>query len=98
MPRDNAAAGLPPADRIVGNYVAGVTVRDGAIVMTFGNRSNRNISGKKLSLRPALVEGYPSVPLSWVCGVAAAPDKMRVLGPNHTDLPATLLPIDCRPS
>lgn len=96
MPRDNAAAGLPPADRIIGNYVAGVAVNDGAIVIRFGNRSNRNIVGKKLSLRPAVVEGYPSVPLSWVCGAAAAPDEMRLLGRNETDLPATLLPIDCR--
>lgn len=96
MPKDNAAAGLPPADRIIGNYVAGVAVNDGAIVIRFGNRSNRNILGRKLSVRPAVVEGYPSVPLSWVCGVAAAPEKMRLLGPNQTDIPATLLPIDCR--
>lgn len=96
MPKDNAAAGLPPADRIIGNYVAGVAVNDGAIVLSFGNRSNRNIVGKKLSLRPAVVEGYPSVPLAWVCGAATAPDKMRLLGRNETDLPATLLPIDCR--
>jgi len=96
MPKDNAEAGLPPADRIIGNYVASVAVSDGAIVMTFGNRSNRNIVGKKLSLRPAVVEGYPSVPLSWVCGSTTAPDKMRVLGANQTDLPAPLLPIDCR--
>ena len=98
MPKDNAAAGLPPADRIVGNYVVAVAVRDGAIVMTFGNRSNRNIAGRKLSLRPAVVEGYRSVPVSWICGIAEAPDKMRVVGANQTDLPATLLPIDCRPS
>jgi type IV pilus assembly protein PilA len=96
MPKDNAAAGLPPADRIMGNYVTSLAVADGAIVMTFGNRSNRNITGKKLSLRPAVVEGYPSVPLSWVCGIAAAPGKMRVLGSDQTDLPAPLLPIDCR--
>ena len=96
MPEDNAAAGLPPADRIIGNYVAGVAVSAGAIVMTFGNRSNRNILGRKLSLRPAVVEGYPAVPLSWVCGSATVPEKMRVLGPDQTDLPALLLPIDCR--
>lgn len=96
MPKDNAAAELPPADRIVGNYVTGLAVADGAIVMTFGNRSNRNLVGRKLGLRPAIVEGYPSVPLAWVCGLAAAPEKMRVLGEKQTDLPAQLLPIDCR--
>jgi type IV pilus assembly protein PilA len=96
MPRDNAAAGLPPADRIVGNYVTELAVNEGAIVLSFGNRSNRNIAGKKLSLRPALVEGYPAVPLAWVCGAAGAPDKMRLVGENLTSLPAALLPIDCR--
>jgi type IV pilus assembly protein PilA len=96
MPKDNAAAGLPPADKIIGNYVAGVAVKDGTIVISYGNRSNRNIVGRKLALRPAVVEGFPAVPLSWVCGAATAPDKMRLLGRNETDLPATLLPIDCR--
>jgi type IV pilus assembly protein PilA len=96
MPKDNAAAGLPPADRIIGNYVTGLAVADGAIIMTFGNRSNRNIAGRKLTLRPAVVDGYPAVPLSWVCGIAAGPEKMRLLGQNQTDLPAPLLPIDCR--
>ena len=96
MPKDNTAAGLPPADKIIGNYVTGVAVSDGAIVISYGNRSNRNIVGRKLALRPAVVEGYPSVPLSWVCGAAAGPDKMRLLGRNETDLPAELLPIDCR--
>jgi len=96
MPKDNAAAGLPPADKIIGNYVAGVAVRDGAIVITYGNRSNRNIVGRKLAVRPAAVEGYPSVPLSWVCGRAPGPDKMSLAGANETDLPAELLPLDCR--
>jgi type IV pilus assembly protein PilA len=96
MPADNAAAGLPPAERIVGNYVTHLAVANGAIVITFGNRSNRNLAGKKVTLRPAVVDGFAAVPIAWVCGVAAAPDKMRAAGDNVTDVPATYLPLDCR--
>jgi type IV pilus assembly protein PilA len=96
MPSDNAAAGLPPSDKIAGNYVTDVAVRGGSVVVTLGNRVNVNAEGKKLSIRPAIVEGYPAVPLSWVCGNAAAPGKLKVLGTNETDLAVPHLPIDCR--
>ena len=96
MPRDNAEAGLPPPDKIMGNYVTGLQVRDGAVVISLGNRSNANIEGKKLTLRPAVVEGYPAVPIAWICGNAAAPTKMKVLGTNETTLPGPHLPVDCR--
>ncbi len=96
MPPDNAAAGLPPSGVIVGNYVSDVLVRGGAIVVTFGNRINTNAAGKKLTLRPAIVEGYPSVPIAWVCGTATTPEKMKVVGENETTLPGPHVPIDCR--
>jgi type IV pilus assembly protein PilA len=54
FPADNAAAGLPPADKIVANYVSAVAVEDGAIHITFGNRVNTTIAGKILTLRPAV--------------------------------------------
>lgn len=95
LPDSNAAAALPPADKIMGNYVASIAVEQGGITITYGNRTNSNLSGKKLSLRPALVEGYPSVPLAWVCGRAASPSKMKVAGTNQTDLPQAYLPLDC---
>lgn len=96
MPADNAGAGLPPSNAIVGNFVSDVAVRNGAIVVTFGNRVNINASGKKLALRPAVVEAYPSVPIAWVCGNASVPEKMKVLGDNETTLPGPHVPIDCR--
>ena len=49
FPADNAAAGLPVPDKIVANYVSSVTVRDGAIHITFGNRVSGAISGKRFS-------------------------------------------------
>lgn len=96
LPANNAAAGLPGSDKIMGNYVVDVQVRDGAVVVTFGNRVNRFIDKKKLTLRPAIVEGQPVVPIAWVCGNASVPGKMKVGGRNDTDIPPSQLPIDCR--
>jgi type IV pilus assembly protein PilA len=96
LPKDNAEAGLPPPDKILGNYVTELRVEQGAIVVALGNRSNANIEGKKLSIRPAVVEGYPAVPIAWVCGNASSPAKMKVMGTNATTLPGPHLPIDCR--
>jgi type IV pilus assembly protein PilA len=97
LPKDNNSAGLPPHDRIVGNFVSDVVVRDGAITITYGSLSNKFLAGKKLTLRPAVVKGYNKVPVAWVCGLAAVPGKMSVNGGNETDLPGQYLPIDCRP-
>lgn len=45
-------AALPLADKIVNNYVSALTVQDGVIHLTFGNRASKSIAGKILSLRP----------------------------------------------
>jgi type IV pilus assembly protein PilA len=96
FPHDNAGAGLPEADKIVSNYVKAVSVQDGAIHITFGNRANGLINGKTLTLRPAVVEDAPVVPVAWVCGMAEGPDKMTVKGENRTNIPASYLPFNCR--
>jgi type IV pilus assembly protein PilA len=96
FPADNAAAALPPADKIVNNFVSAVAVQNGAIHITFGNRVNNQIKGKVLTLRPAVVEDAPVVPVTWVCGAAPAPDKMTVKGENRTSIPAGFLPFRCR--
>jgi len=96
FPADNAGAGLPPDDKIVSNLVSSVAVQAGAIHLTFGNRANGLIKGKVLTLRPAVVEDAPIVPVAWVCGYAAVPDKMTVKGENRTNIPAAYLPFKCR--
>jgi type IV pilus assembly protein PilA len=96
FPADNAGAGLPPADKIVNNYISSVLVRNGAIHITFGNRANGLIGGKILTLRPAIVEDAPVVPVTWVCGMAEAPAKMTVKGENRTNIPPNYLPFTCR--
>jgi type IV pilus assembly protein PilA len=96
LPADNKAAGLPVPDKIVGNYVSATTLQDGAINVTFGNRASTNLRGKTLTLRPAVVPDSPIVPIAWVCGNAAVPDKMTVKGVNKTDVPVIFLPMKCR--
>ena len=96
FPADNASAGLPPAQKIVANYVSAVAVENGAIHITFGNRANNAIAGKILTLRPAVVTDAPIVPVAWVCGYAEAPDKMALNGANLTNIPEPLLPLECR--
>ncbi len=96
FPLDNAAAGLPVADKIVSNLVSSVAIENGAIHITFGNRANGLIKGKILTLRPAVVDDAPIVPVSWVCGHAKAPDKMSAKGLDKTDIPAPYLPFNCQ--
>lgn len=96
LPADNAAAGLPSADKIVSNLVANVAVESGAVHVTFGNQANGALKDKVLSLRPAIVEDATMVPVAWVCGNAKAPDKMTAKGTNRTDVPDRFLPLNCR--
>jgi type IV pilus assembly protein PilA len=95
FPADNTAAGLPAADRIVNNYVSAVTVQDGAIHITFGNHASAVLNGKKLTLRPAVVEDAPVVPVTWVCARASAPNNMTIKGIDRTTVDLQYLPAIC---
>ncbi|MFA7243250.1 MAG: pilin [Sulfuricellaceae bacterium] len=96
FPPDNAGAGLPASDKIVNNFVNALVVQEGAIHLTFGNRAHNAIIGKTLTIRPAVVEDAPIVPVAWVCGNAPGPDKMTVKGENKTSVPNQYLPLGCR--
>lgn len=96
LPPDNASLGLPVADKIVSNLVRAVTVQDGVIHITYGNCAHGAIRDKTLSLRPAVVDDAPIVPVAWVCGFATGPDKMTVRGDNKTDIAKEYLPFNCR--
>src|SRR5262245_53439172 len=96
LPLDNADAGLPAADKLVGSYVSSVTVEAGAVHVMFGNQANGALKGHTLSFRPAVVDGAPLVPVAWVCGPAATPDKMSAKGADRTDIAAQYLPLNCR--
>jgi type IV pilus assembly protein PilA len=96
LPLDNSGAGLPVAAKIVNNYISALSVQNGAIHITFGNRANSLIQGKILTLRPAVIEDAPVVPVTWVCGNASGPAPMVVKGDNKTDVPVAYLPLLCR--
>lgn len=96
LPEDNESAGLPAADKIVNNVVKSVTLEEGAIHIVFGNRANGALQGKTLTLRPAVVEDEPMVPVAWVCGYAKAPEKMTAMGTDKTDIATAHLPVNCR--
>lgn len=97
FPSDNTAAGLPPADKIVGAYVSSVVVRNGALELHFGNSADKVLKGRHLVLRPAYVAGYPQVPLAWICAAGKVPDQMTVQGNDSSDVPRTYLPLRCHP-
>jgi type IV pilus assembly protein PilA len=96
LPKNNATAGLPESNKIIGNYVSAVEIDNGAINIILGNRVNRNVAGKVLTIRPAIVDGTPIVPIAWVCGNATPPNGMTVVGENATTLASYHLPCDCR--
>lgn len=96
LPANNAVAGLPPREKIIGSVVTLVEVENGAITITYGNRVNKNIVGKKLTLRPAYVADAKVVPISWVCGAARVPDGLTAAKSSHTDFPTSFLPLDCQ--
>lgn len=96
FPVDNAVAGLPNADKLIGNYVTGISVEKGVIHVTFGNKIVKALDGKTLSIRPAVVKDSPVSPIAWLCGYDTAVPGMEAVGENKTDVPAVYLPRACR--
>ena len=76
LPADNASAGLPMPERMAGDYVSGVRIDRGAVVITFGNKAAVPIQGRTLVLVP---EVQPDNTLGWGCG-------SQTINPKH--LPA----------
>lgn len=95
LPANNAAAGLPPKDKVIGSFVTSLEIENGTIIITYGNRVNKNIMGRTLALRPAYVADARIVPISWVCGAARVPHGLTANGANRTNFPASFLPLDC---
>lgn len=96
MPKDNKAAGIPEKEKIVGNLVSAVEVKDGAVTVTFGNNAGKSLEGKKLTYRPAVMPGEPMVPIAWICHKVAVPKGMELKGEDATDIPMLWLPVECR--
>ncbi|MCK5925877.1 MAG: pilin [Methylococcales bacterium] len=96
FPANNAQAGLPKADYLIGNFFTKIEVIKGAIHVHLGNRINKNVRGKILSFRPAVVENSPQSPVAWSCGYAEAVNGMKAIGDNKTNVPPAFLEMGCR--
>lgn len=97
FPADNKESGLPSHDQLLGNFLTGITVEDGAMHLQLGNKIIDPLNGKLLSIRPIYVIDSPASPISWICGYSGVPDGMKASGVNKTDIKPIYLPIDCRP-
>jgi type IV pilus assembly protein PilA len=96
FPSDNKMAGVPKPPHLIGNFVTGIQVKEGAIHITLGNRINAHVKGKILTLRPTTVVDSPSSPISWLCGYAEPVNGMTANGENNTTVPSLYLSPACR--
>ena len=96
FPAGNEQAGLPPADKLIGNYVTSIEVIDGAVHITLGNKAGPTLDAKVLTMRPAVVTDSPRSPMSWLCGYDRPVNGMMSVGENKTDLSPQVLPANCR--
>jgi len=96
FPNNNQAAGLPEPEKILGNYLKKMEVREGVMHLYFGQKMPEKFHGKILSIRPVFVEDSPNSPLSWICGMNDIPSGMIGAGTNLTDLDTIFLPGRCR--
>ena len=95
FPSDNSEAGVPEANLLIGNKVSSIEVEDGAIHITLGNKVTKSLQNKILTLRPAIVIGSPTSPISWLCGSDKPVSGMEAIGNNKTDLANGIVPASC---
>ena len=97
LPVTAASAGLASAASYTGSYVSSVGIDNGAITITYGNKINSNVVGKKLGFVPM---STGSNNLVWVCGNATQPTGANAIpnvGMPTTDIDSRYLPSACRP-
>ncbi len=92
FPKNNAEAGLPAPELLVGNYVKSIQVENGAMHVTLGNRMEIFLRGKVFTIHPYIVSGSPKTPVSWGCGKSPPPDGMKTIGEDKTDVDPVYLP------
>jgi uncharacterized membrane protein YhaH (DUF805 family)/Tfp pilus assembly protein PilE len=99
-PPDRLAAGLSAdATDSAGQYVAGVDVTGGTILVTYGDNANATIAGKVLAIQPYVL---PDKSLVWRCGKARPPGGGAVAMnaaasfAGATDMDPRHLPSACR--
>ena len=77
-PATRLAAGMTATNTDTsGKYVSSLDVTNGAILITYGNESNKSLNGKTLQLTPYET---PDLSIVWRCGLAPVPGGAAVLG------------------
>lgn len=95
FPSDNSEAGVPEPELLIGNKVTSIQVVDGAIHITLGNKVSKPLQDKMISIRPAIVTGSPTSPISWLCGFDKPVPGMEAIGKNKTDVTDGIVPSSC---
>ncbi|WP_385958302.1 pilin [Thalassotalea piscium] len=95
FPINNKEVGLPLPDKLISNKITRVEVVNGAFHITLGNKVPQPLQGKILTFRPAVVEGSPLSPISWLCGYSKPVKGMKAIGDNKTNLTIEMLAGDC---
>ncbi|MDO6548421.1 pilin [Pseudoalteromonas carrageenovora] len=95
FPVSNEQAGVPASKFLIGNRVTGITVDNGAIHISLGNKASQPLQNTVLTFRPAVVTGSPTSPIAWLCGFDEPINGMQVVGENKTTVPKEILPSAC---
>jgi len=96
FPTNIQAVGLTGAQKLKGKYVTDIQVENGAIHLSFNDKSLSK-STPVLTFRPAqLTANSENTIISWVCGYADVLQGMKATGNNKTTIKALYLPLSCR--
>ncbi len=96
FPTNNAEAGIPAPEHLMGNYVSKVELIDGAMHVEFGHYVNSHLEGQHLTIRPIFVTASPTSPISWICGGRKPPEGMESVGEDRSSIQNKHLPAACR--
>lgn len=79
-----------------GNYVAEIAIGNGGVLsIKYGNKVNKDIKDKILTLTPALDAAKN---ITWICGTASVPSGVTKpsTASATTDIPTKYLPTSCK--
>lgn len=93
---NGTATGTAAASDNQGSYVSQIAVTNGGVIaITYGNKVNKDIKDKILTLSPALDAAKN---ITWICGTAAVPSGVTKdsNASATTDIPTKYLPTSCK--
>lgn len=96
FPDSNKDADIPEPEKLIGNFVTKIELKQGAFHLYFGNKAHLNLKEKIISVRPIRVKGSPESPISWICGLSPVPEGMEAVGNDLTNIDRKFLPLACR--